>query len=122
MEHNHGNEYQIKVIHEDGTEVLSEWIEHENVEQTMATLRDSKARGYWLRERNVTVATCPLCRDRETVIAEYPLTECLSPRSHPHDSSYLLETGFKDPYDASLVPLAAEPRLSPSRRSDVADG
>jgi len=51
MEHNHGNEYQIKVIHEDGTEVLSEWIEHENVEQTMATLRDSKARGYWLRER-----------------------------------------------------------------------
>ena len=31
MAHNHGSEYQVKVIHEDGTEALSEWIEHGNV-------------------------------------------------------------------------------------------
>lgn len=27
MAHNHGSEYQVKVIHEDGTEALSEWID-----------------------------------------------------------------------------------------------
>ena len=27
MAHNHGSEYQVKVIHEDGTEALSEWRE-----------------------------------------------------------------------------------------------
>src|ERR1039457_4175302 len=73
MAHNHGSEYQVKVIHEDGTEVLSEWIEHGNVAMTMAALRTPQARACWLRERNVTVAACPLCRDRETAIAEYPL-------------------------------------------------
>ena len=38
MAHNHGSEYQVKVIHEDGTEELSEWIEQGNVAYTMATL------------------------------------------------------------------------------------
>jgi hypothetical protein len=99
MAHNHGSEYQVKVIDEDGTEALSEWIEHGNVEQTMAALRKPQARAYWLRERNVTLATCPLCRDREAAIAEYPLTDRLSPRSSPHDSSYLVSTGTKDPSD-----------------------
>ena len=99
MAHNHGSEYQVKVIHEDGTEALSKWIEHGNVAHTMAALRKPQARVYWLRERNVTVAACPLCRDRETAIAEYPLTDCLSPRTSPHDSSYLVSTGAKDPSD-----------------------
>ena len=70
MAHNHGSKYQVKVIHEDGTEALSEWIEHGNVPQTMAALRTPQARAYWLRERRVTVADCLLCRDRETAIAE----------------------------------------------------
>jgi hypothetical protein len=96
MTHNHGIECQIKVIHEDGTEVLSEWIEPRNVDQTAAALRRPEARAYWLRERNVTVAACPLCRDKETVIVEFPLTDSLSPRSHPHDSNYLLVTGARD--------------------------
>ena len=39
MPHDHGIEYQIKVIHKDGTEVLSEWIEVGNIDQTMAALR-----------------------------------------------------------------------------------
>ena len=103
MPHDHGIEYQIKAIHEDGTEVLSEWIEHENVAQTVAALRKPQARAYWLRERNVTVAACPLCRDKETAIEEYPLTDCLSPRSHPHDSSYLVLTGSKDPSDLAVI-------------------
>jgi hypothetical protein len=64
MAHNHGSEYQIRVIYEDGTEALSEWIEHEIVAQKLAGLRKPQARAYWLRERNAKVAECPLCRDR----------------------------------------------------------
>jgi hypothetical protein len=29
MAHNHGNEYQIKIVHEDGTEELCEWMNSE---------------------------------------------------------------------------------------------
>ena len=122
MAHNHGSEYQVKVIHEDGTEELSEWIEQGSVAYTMAALHKPKARAYTLRERNITVPFCPLCRDIETAVTEYPLTDCLSPRSHPHDSSYLVLTGAKDRYDlpaSDVTPSAAEPRLPPSS-SDVA--
>lgn len=121
MAHNHGSEYQIKVIHEDGTEELSEWIEQKNIAYTMAALHKPQARDYWLRERTVRVPFCPLCRDVETSITEYPLTECLSPRSHPHDSDYLALVGAKDPYDlpvSVVIPPAAELRLPSS--SDVA--
>jgi len=121
MAHHHGIEYQIKVIHEDGTEELSEWIEQGNVAYTMAALHKPQARSYWLRERDVTAPLCPLCRDIETAVIEYPLTESLSPRSHPHDSSYLVLTGAKERYDlpaSVVIPSAAEPRLPSS--SDAA--
>jgi len=29
MAHNHGNEYQVKIVHEDGTEELSGWVNSE---------------------------------------------------------------------------------------------
>ena len=121
MAHNHGSEYQVKVIHEDGTEQLSEWIEQGNIAYTMAALHKPQSRAYWLRERNITVPFCPLCREIETAVTEYPLTDCLSPRSHPHDSSYLVLTGAKDPRNlpaSEVILSAAEPRLPPS--SDVA--
>jgi hypothetical protein len=103
MAHNHGSEYQIRVIDGDGTETLSEWIEHENVEETLAAIRKPQARAYWLRERDVTVAACSHCRAREPAIAEYPLTDRLSPRSSPHDSNYLVSTGAKDPSDPPVM-------------------
>ena len=103
MPHNHGIEYQIKVIHENGTEVLSEWIDPGTVAQAMGSLRKPQAKAYWLRERRIAVATCPLCRDQETAIAEYPLTDSLSPRSRPHDSSYLVLTGSKDRCDLQVI-------------------
>jgi hypothetical protein len=99
MAHNHGIEYQIKVVYEDGTEELSEWIEQGNIASRMAALHKPQARHHWLRERTVKASFCPLCRDVETSITEYPLTECLSPRSHAHDSAYLALIGAKDPYD-----------------------
>jgi hypothetical protein len=105
MAHNHGSEYQVKVIHEDGTEALSEWIEQENVAHTMAALRKPQARAYWLRERNVTVAACPLCRDRGTAIAEYPLTDCLSPWCRLHASQQPSEETFPAGREAGVIPM-----------------
>jgi hypothetical protein len=106
MAHNHGSEYQVKVIHEDGAEALSEWIEHGNVARTMAALRKPQARAYWLRERNVTrVAACPLCRDRETAIAEYPLTDCLSPRNRLHACQQPSRETFPAGREAGVIPM-----------------
>ncbi len=99
MTHTHGSDYQVKVIHEDGTEALSEWIGHGNVAQTLVSLRKPQAKAYWLRERNIVVTVCPLCQDIEATIFEYPLTDCSSLRSHPHDD--LASTGLKD---ASVLP------------------
>ena len=121
MAHNHGTVYQVKVIHQDGIEEVSEWIEQGDVPYTLASLHKPQATAYWLRERNVTAPFCPLCRDVETAVSEYPLTDHLSPRSHAHDSSYLVLTGAKDSRDvpaSEVIPFANEPRLAPS--SDVA--
>jgi len=101
--HNHGSEYQVKVINADGTEALSEWIDHGNVARTMESLRKPQARAYWLRERNITVAACPICQDREATVVEYPLTDCLSLRSHPHDTDYLVSTGLKGPSELPAI-------------------
>ena len=46
MAHNHGSVYQVKVILEDGTEELSEWIEQGNVAYTLAALHKPQARAY----------------------------------------------------------------------------
>jgi len=88
MTHNHGNEYQIKIVHEDGTEKLSGWMNSEQeVARAMAALHRQQTKAYWLRERNVL---CPNCLDGEQRIVEYPLTDIPSPRCSPHDSRYLL--------------------------------
>ena len=70
MAHDHGNEYQIKIVHDDDTEELSGWINsEEQVAQAMAAVHRPRAKGYWLRERNVL---CPNCLDTEQSIVEYP--------------------------------------------------
>ncbi len=49
MAHDHGNEYQVRCVHEDGTEALSQWIiNREGVAQAMAALhlgQESKVTG-----------------------------------------------------------------------------
>ncbi len=96
MAHNHGNEYQVKIVHEDGTEELSGWMNsEEQVVQAMAAVRRPQCKAYWLRVRNVL---CPNCLDREQRIVEYPLTDVPSPRCSPHDSGYLVAVGSMDRY------------------------
>ena len=54
MAHNHGSEYQVRIVHGDGTEELSGWLNSaEQVAQTIAADRKSQGKAYWLRARNV---------------------------------------------------------------------
>ena len=95
---NHGNEYQVKIVHDDETEELSGWMNsEEQVAQAMAAVHRPQVKAYWLRERNVL---CPNCREREQRIVEYPLTDIPSPRCSPHDSRYLLAVGSRNQYDS----------------------
>ena len=97
LSHNHGNEYQIKIVHEDGTEELSGWMNNQEqvAQQAMGAAHRRRGKAYWLRERNVL---CPNCLDSEQRIVEYPLTDIPSARCSPHDSRYLLSVGSRDRY------------------------
>jgi hypothetical protein len=115
MAHNHGNEYQLKIVREDETEELGRWMtSEEQVAQAMAAVHRPQVKAYWLRERNVL---CPNCLDKEQRIVEYPLTDIPCPRYSPHDSRYLLAVGSKDPYAA---PAATRPPVpAPAARPPV---
>jgi hypothetical protein len=97
MAHDHGNEYQVKIVHEDGTEELSGWMNsQEQVAQVVAAVHSPPGKAFWLRVRNVL---CPNCLDREQRIVECPLTDMPSPRCSPHDSYYLLRVGSRSRYE-----------------------
>src|SRR5260370_40163149 len=88
MAHKHTNEYQLKVILQDGTEELSAWLDSQDqIAQAMAVLHRKKPSSCWLRERR---ALCPDCSTREQSILEFPFDDSRSPRYSPHDSSYLV--------------------------------
>lgn len=97
MGHNHGNEYQVKIIHADGTEEFSAWVSgKEQVSQTMAAAHRLQGASYWLRARRIL---CADCSDREERIIECPIAELPSPRCSPHDSRYLMAVGSRDPQE-----------------------
>jgi hypothetical protein len=98
MAHNHGNEYQIKIVHEDGTEELSGWMNsEEQLAQAMAAAPRAQGKACWLRERNVL---CPECFPKEQkIILECPITDIPSPRYLPHDSHYLAAVGSRNRYE-----------------------
>ena len=97
MAHSHGNEYQLKIVHENGTEELSGWMNsEEQVARAMAAVHRPQSDAYWLRERNVV---CPNCPDREQRILEYPFADIPSQRCRPHDSRFLVAVGYKNRYE-----------------------
>jgi hypothetical protein len=66
MAHNHGSEYQFRIVRGDGTEELSGWLNSaEQVAQAIALHDRPQAKAYWLLERNVLVPTA-LLGDRES--------------------------------------------------------
>jgi len=94
MAHNHGKEYQVRIVHEDGTEDLSGWMaSEEQVAPALAGIQRPHGTAYWLRQRNVR---CPDCREGDQGILEYPLTGSASARYRSHDSGYLLAAGWRN--------------------------
>jgi hypothetical protein len=86
MTHNHGNEYQIRIVHEDGTEELSGLLTSiDQVAQAITAVGRPQGKTYWLLVRNVL---CPDCADRGQMIMECPITNIPSPRYMPHNSGY----------------------------------
>ena len=72
MTHEHGSEYQVRIVHEDETEELSGWMNcQEEVAQAITGLRESPAEAYWLQVRNIL---CIDCLHRELTIVEFRLT------------------------------------------------
>ena len=72
MTHEHGSEYQVRIVHEDETEELSGWMNsQEEVTKAITGLRGSPAKAYWLQVRNILCFNCP---DREVTIVEFRLT------------------------------------------------
>lgn len=72
MPHEHGSEYQMRIVHKDGTEELSGWMNcPESVAQAITGLRGAPAKAYWLQIRNIV---CFNCLDRKLTMAEFPLT------------------------------------------------
>jgi len=98
MAHNHGNEYQIRIVHKDGTEELCGWMNsEERLAQAMAAVHRAQGKAYWLRARNVL---CPDCFDKEQqIIMECPITAIPTPRYRPHDSHYLVAVGSRNRYE-----------------------
>ena len=97
MPHNHGNEYQIRIVDADGTEELSGWISSaEQLAQTMAALHRAQGKAYWLRER---IILCPHCFGQEQLVVECPIADIPTPRYRPHDSRYLLAVGARNRYE-----------------------
>ena len=102
LAHNHGSEYQVRIVRGDGTEELSGWLNSaEQVAQAIAADRKPHGKAYWLRARNVRCADCP--EKEERIIVECPLTGIPSPRYSPHDTRYLVEVGSKSRYEIELV-------------------
>ena len=90
MAHDHGNEYQVRIAHEDGTEALSQWINREGVTQAMSALHRPGAKAYWLRERRVLCSNCLGAGQR---IAEYPLVYIPSPRLRVSEHHWTASSG-----------------------------
>jgi hypothetical protein len=107
MAHKHGNEYQLRIIFEDGTEELCGWMNsEEQVAEAMAAVHTARRRAYWLRERNIL---CPDCIEMEQhIIVECPITDIPTPRYRPHDSHYLVAVGSRNWYECLSWALGAD--------------
>ena len=94
MTHEHGSEYQIKIVYDDGTEELSGWIASQiELSQLIAALPQTAGKVFWLRERS---AFCPYCCQEQRVVVECPIVGVPCLRYRPHDSHYLVAVGVKN--------------------------
>ena len=100
MAHDHGYEYQIRIVREDGIEELSGWMNStEQVAQAMLLVHKPQGRTCWLVVRNII---CPDCSDREK-ISEYPIMDIPSSRGIPRDSHYLQVAESRNRYTVGFT-------------------
>jgi hypothetical protein len=99
MAHDHGKEYQIRMVHEDGTEDLSGWMQRaEQVAPALTAIHRPQGTAYWLRARTIL---CPDCLARDQRIWECPLTGIPSSRYSPHDAGYFQSVGERSRSEAN---------------------
>ena len=102
MAHNHGNEYQIRIVREDGIEELSGWMNStEQVAQAMLAVHRPQGKTYWLLVRNIL---CPNCSDREQIM-EYPHNECPVSTIHPTRLPLSAGSGVEEPVHFGLFSI-----------------
>jgi hypothetical protein len=106
MAHIHGNEYQVIIVHANGAEELSGWMNSQDqLAQAMAAIHRAQGNSYWLRER---IVFCPDCVDQEQqIVVECPIAYTPSPRCRPHDSRYLVAVGSKNRYESLAVAMGS---------------
>ena len=92
MGHEHGSEYQLRFVLNNGEEDLTGWLTQEQLIRAMAA-PSPKGTVIWLQERNVICTDCP---DRKQQIFEYPVGNTASSRCRPHDSRYLVAAGVRN--------------------------
>jgi hypothetical protein len=87
-----GDEYQVRIVCEDGIEELSEWMNStEQVAQAISAVHRPQGKTYWL-----------LVRREKQIILECPITDIPSSRYSPHDSHYLVRVRFRDRYGSGF--------------------
>jgi hypothetical protein len=94
MAHEHGSEYQLKVILVDGKENLTEWLSEEQLTAAMSVAQRRKGTTCWLRVRKVVCVQC--AGSEQASISEFPVTQTGSSRNLPHDSKYLMAAGVRN--------------------------
>jgi hypothetical protein len=90
--HEHGSEYQLKFVLDNGEEDLTGWFTQDELMQAMAEAM-ATGRVFWLQERNIV---CLACTDREQQIFEYPVGNTETSRCRPHDSRYLVAARLRN--------------------------
>jgi hypothetical protein len=95
MAHDHGYEYQIRIILDDGTEELSRRMKSiDEVAQVVIVAHKLQGKRCWLLVRNII---CPNCSETEHVL-EYPIMDTPSPRCIPYDSRSLRGVNSRSRY------------------------
>ena len=90
MAHKNGNDYQIRIVRNDGTENLSEWMHSiEEVAHAMILIRKPQGAKCWLMVRSIT---WPYCPDLEQIL-EYPIMNIPPLRYIPHNPRFLQVAG-----------------------------
>jgi hypothetical protein len=93
MAHYHDPEFQIRIIHDNGSEELTVWMTgEEELTRAIARISTGHYKAYWLRKRNVL---CPECAEdqEQTIIVECPIATTPSARYRPKSARHTRAVG-----------------------------